>query len=226
MRTIGAKPATVTHMWTVHSGQRRTRRAARGKEALLAAAATVIAQRGLDQTRFVDIADATGVAISSLQYSFGAREDLLIAVVEYATEEEIHQLRETVAAHGSATERLTRLIDFAVGENGSRRESRILRFEVWRGALRDAELRSLHTRRYDAWLEILRGVLQEGIQQGAFPADLRPYDAAVEIMAVIDGLAGSLLMEHPATDQSKVQRLALDGIAALLKIDGPLLESA
>src|SRR5579872_4757013 len=101
-------------MWSGQSGSRRGRRAARGKEELLRTAATVVAQRGLEHTRFADVSSATGVAISTLQYYFGSREDLLIAVIEYAMQEELHQLHTIVAEKAPADQRLESLIARAV----------------------------------------------------------------------------------------------------------------
>lgn len=213
-------------MWSAQSNQRRTRQAARGKEALLAAAATVIAGRGLDQVRFADIAAATGAAISTLQYYFGSREDLLIAVIDHVTREELRQLREIGVQPVDPRERLARLVALGIGESDSFRESRILWIEVWRAALRNDELHSLHAQRYEAWLAILRDTLQEGIERGVFPRTASPYDAAVQILAVIDGLTTPLLTSYPALDCPKARRLALETIAATLKIDTPLPEIA
>src|SRR5262249_26601181 len=63
-------------------GARRPgRRAARGREEVLAGASRVIARRGADATRYADVAAETGTAISTLQYSFGSRADLVIAAL-------------------------------------------------------------------------------------------------------------------------------------------------
>ena len=76
-------------MWSAQAGPRRGRRAGQAKDDILAAAAKVIAERGIDDTRFSDVAAAAGTSISSLQYYFGSREDLLVAVIEYATRKEM-----------------------------------------------------------------------------------------------------------------------------------------
>ena len=63
----------------------RGRRAGRRKTEVLEAACRVIADRGADATRFADVAAESGVPVSTLQYYFGSREDLQLAVLnQYA----------------------------------------------------------------------------------------------------------------------------------------------
>src|SRR5579872_4297740 len=113
-------------MWSAQFSQRRARLAGRGRKDLLASAATVIAERGLANTRFSDVADATGVAVSTLQYLYGSREDLTIAILEYATEDELRRLQEVAAHSPNPRERLTRLVELCVGDTGAARESTLL----------------------------------------------------------------------------------------------------
>ncbi len=63
------------------AGRGPGRRAGRRKIAVLEAACRVIADRGADATRFADVAAESGVPVSTLQYYFGSREDLLVAGV-------------------------------------------------------------------------------------------------------------------------------------------------
>ena len=71
---------------------RGQRRAGRRKTAVLEAAGRVIAERGADATRFADVAAESGVPVSTLQYYFGSREDLLVAAFRHASGTEIAAL--------------------------------------------------------------------------------------------------------------------------------------
>jgi AcrR family transcriptional regulator len=71
---------------------RGQRRAGRRKIAVLEAAGRVIAERGADATRFADVAAESGVPVSTLQYYFGSREDLLVAAFRHASGTEIAAL--------------------------------------------------------------------------------------------------------------------------------------
>jgi len=74
------------------------RRAGRRKIAVLEAACRVIADRGADATRFADVAAESGVPVSTLQYYFGSREDLLVAAFRHASSAEIAALEAEVAS--------------------------------------------------------------------------------------------------------------------------------
>jgi AcrR family transcriptional regulator len=204
-------------MWSVQPSQRRLRHAARGKEGLLESAARVIAQRGLDHTRFTDVSEATGVAVSTLQYYFGSREDLLIAVVEQVTQQELHELHEITLQPVDPRRQLVRLITVALGEGDAFAESSILWIEIRRAALRNAEIRSLYLQRCTAWLTVFRDVVQEGIQQTLFPQTVNADDVARQVLALVDGLAIPLLIEDQPLDRDKAQQLVTATAAALLK---------
>jgi len=53
----------------------------------------VIASRGAEATRFADVAAESGVPVSTLQYYFGSREDLLVAAFRHASGTEIARWR-------------------------------------------------------------------------------------------------------------------------------------
>src|SRR5579859_2699152 len=76
---------------------RVARRAGRRKGAVLDAAGRVIASRGADATRFTDVAAESGVPVSSLQYYFGSREDLLVAAFRHASGTEVGALEASLA---------------------------------------------------------------------------------------------------------------------------------
>src|SRR6516162_7037797 len=85
---------------------RGQRRAGRRKVAVLEAAGRVIAERGADATRFADVAAESGVPVSTLQYYFGSREDLLVAAFRHASGTEIAALEADVAAIAGPWEQL------------------------------------------------------------------------------------------------------------------------
>jgi AcrR family transcriptional regulator len=213
-------------MWSVKSDKRSTRRAARGREQLLVAAGKVIAERGLDNTRFTDVAGATSVSVSTLQYYFGSREDLLMAVIEHVSSEELHRLRQVAAQVADPRERLSRLIMVQIGEREDLQESGYFSIEVLHAAFRNPEVRRLYTKSYDARLALFRETLQDGIQQGVFPRTVSVHDASLQILATVDGLFAPLLLEYGSMDRSKMQQLAADLVTSVLNVGLRISESA
>ena len=65
--------------------RRGVRRAGRNRPDILRSAGQVIADRGYEETRFADVAERAGASVSTLQYLFGSREDLLIATLRLRT---------------------------------------------------------------------------------------------------------------------------------------------
>jgi AcrR family transcriptional regulator len=67
------------------AASRRTRNADRSREAILAAAEAVFAERGYDGTGLADIATKAGLARATPTYFFGSKRELYEAVLERAT---------------------------------------------------------------------------------------------------------------------------------------------
>ena len=106
------------------AGRGPGRRAGRRKIAVLEAACRVIADRGADATRFADVAAESGVPVSTLQYYFGSREDLLVAAFRHASSAEIAALEAEVAAIDDPWEQLERIITRSLTGYAARRARR------------------------------------------------------------------------------------------------------
>jgi AcrR family transcriptional regulator len=124
-------------------GGARAGRAGRRKIAVLEAACRVIADRGADATRFADVAAESGVPVSTLQYYFGSREDLLVAAFRHASSAEIAALEAEVAGLDDPWDQLekiltTSLTGYAPDAPGGGR----LWIESWHFGLRDQEMRA------------------------------------------------------------------------------------
>ena len=189
---------------------------------MLGVAAAVIAERGLDDTRFADVAQAAGVSISTLQYFFGVREDLLLAAVEYAMQDERQRLGEIVASESQPGERLAQLTTLALGQDERAERARRLRVEVCRAAMHHAELRAIYQEIHENWLAAVRDTLHDGIQHGLFPRSISAADAGAQILGVIEGLALPLLLDNASFDPDRAQHLATEVIRAMLHADPPL----
>src|SRR5215472_16523564 len=96
------------------SGGGPGRRAGRRKIAVLEAAGRVIAERGADATRFADVAAESGVPVSTLQYYFGSREDLLVAAFRHASGAEIAALETEIEALDDPWQQLAHIVARAV----------------------------------------------------------------------------------------------------------------
>ncbi|HEY0533234.1 MAG TPA: TetR family transcriptional regulator C-terminal domain-containing protein [Actinoplanes sp.] len=160
------------------------RRAARKRADVLAAAGAVVAARGAEATRFADVTAATGVGISTLQYYFGSREDMLIAVFRHAAQADFDAVETRLSGLGDPWERLVTIAAHLSGDTGWR-----VWVESWRWALRDPEVRADVLGDYARWHELIAAEVAAGETAKTFRLSRTPTDTARQVLALIDGLA-------------------------------------
>jgi AcrR family transcriptional regulator len=195
------------------------RRAARHRTEVLRAAGEVVAARGVEGTRFSDVSTASGVPVSTLQYYFGNRDDMIIATLRHVGAEEITLLQRTLdeASDASAWDRMVRLIRIGVAQDNARpAHTWRLWVELWRSALRDDELRTDALDVAHRWREMLVSVIQQGQHAGEFRDDVSPVTVAHQTMCLIDGVGIPAALGDP-TVASPVN-LVTDAVAALLGV--------
>jgi AcrR family transcriptional regulator len=196
------------------------RRAGRRKTAVLEAAARVIADRGADATRFADVAAESGVPISSLQYYFGSREDLLVAAFRHASGTETDSLEASLAGRADPWDRLSFLVARALaGYQEDQGKAGRLWIESWHFGIRDEEMRADTLRDYAEWRRLAADAIQLGIETGRFTTSLSPQRLAVLTIALIDGLGIPLALGDPEISVPAAAEDVLSTLAALLQAD-------
>jgi AcrR family transcriptional regulator len=166
---------------------------------VLEAAGRVIAERGADATRFADVAAESAVPVSTLQYYFGSREDLLVAAFRHASGTEIAALEAELAALDDPWDRLTCIVARALaGYRPEVAESGRLWIESWHFGIRDAEMRADTLRDYAAWRRLIADAVRSGISSGRFSTQHPPERIAVLTLALVDGVGIPLALGDPA----------------------------
>jgi AcrR family transcriptional regulator len=174
------------------------RRAGRRKAAVLEAACRVIADRGADATRFADVAAESGVPVSTLQYYFGSREDLLVAAFRHASSAEIAALQADIATMSDPWDQLERIISRALsGYQPDAPGAGRLWVESWHFGIRDLEMRADALRDNAAWRRLVADVVRRGIELGSFGDRHDPDKVAVLAIAVVDGMGIPLSLADP-----------------------------
>ncbi len=196
------------------------RRAGRRKTAVLEAACRVIADRGADATRFADVAAESGVPVSTLQYYFGSREDLLVAAFRHASGTEIAALEADIAAMTDPWDQLERIISRALTgyqpEAPEAPGAGRLWIESWHIGIRDAEMRADALRDYDAWRRLVADAVRRGVEQGRF-GPVQPEKVAVLAIAMVDGKGIPLALGDPEITGSGAVQDVLAALAELLR---------
>jgi len=202
------------------AGRGPGRRAGRRKIAVLEAACRVIADRGADATRFADVAAESGVPVSTLQYYFGSREDLLLAAFRHASSAEIAALEADVATISDPWQQLERIIATSlsgyqpVTPGGGR-----LWIESWHFGIRDAEMRTDALRDNTAWRRLVAQVVRSGIELGTFGGTYDPDQVAVLAIAAADGMGIPLSLADPDITPASAAQDVMAALRELLRPD-------
>jgi AcrR family transcriptional regulator len=192
---------------------------------ILDAAARVITERGLAETRISDIAEQAGVSPGLILYYFDSKDRLLAEALTYANDQFYLRTSRDIRRIASAKQQLRRLIDLSVPgylpEYG-RLDEWALWIEVWVRALRDAEMAKDREVLDQRWRAQIAEIIRVGQASGEFVEG--DADAlALPIAALIDGLAIQVIMNDSTVTTERMHRSCMEVASHVL---GFILEPA
>jgi AcrR family transcriptional regulator len=195
-------------------GGRAPRRAGRNRPEILRSAGRVIADRGFEETRFADVAERSGASISTLQYLFGSREDLLIATLRQTVADFLVAVRDAGSSEDDSNEKLRAIVRSMMAADSTDEDAKrdwAVWVEYWRAAARDAELGEEAARTYSAWHEMLTDALTP-----LAPSGIDAYALAVAATAMIDGFGIHVVLGRPPLDREAAASTVLTWLGAAL----------
>jgi AcrR family transcriptional regulator len=197
------------------------RRAARDKADILARAGEVMAERGVERTRFSDVAEHAGTSVSTLQYLFGSREDLVVQALRGRSAHFLREAARGSAAIGDPLERLRwlagHLTSYHAPDDEAARADWALWVEYWRTALRDPELGPESREAYEGWVELVRNAIRSAVAAGVV-AETADIDLAAHgTCAIADGLGIQMALGHPAVTRERAAAITRGWLAAVLQ---------
>ena len=184
---------------------------------MLEAAAEVIGERGLCDSRISDIAERAGLSPALVVYYFGSKEKVLTEALAYAEDLfYIEAFRELTGIEG-ASEKLVRLIELACPavQRSESDEYWALWVELWSRALRNDEAARKREALDQRWRTTIAEVVREGQRSGEFaPCD--PERFATYLAALMDGLSLQGLLHDSAVSSELINEMCLDAAAQQL----------
>jgi AcrR family transcriptional regulator len=175
------------------------------RPAILAAAAEVIRERGLERARVSDVADRAGTSAPSVLYYFASKAELLTEALCSAEERYYEDLERELIEIESARERMVKIVDGGAGEGDY---DAALWMELWAKALRDPELRALRAEFDGRWRRAIAEVVRYGQERGEFgPAE--PELFAALMASLLDGLAVQIALGDAEVTPERAQALSL-----------------
>jgi AcrR family transcriptional regulator len=180
---------------------------------ILAAAAEVIAERGLAKTRIADVAERAETSSPAVLYWFGTKSKLLTAALHEDERRFDERVGKRLERLDSPSEKLRELFEICAED-----ANWILWLELWTRALHDEPMREAEREVEGRWRTLLTEVIDEGRSTGEFTTD-SAEDAALALGAMIDGLAVQVTIEDPAVSRERMLRVCVSSAETLLHAD-------
>ncbi|GAA3582513.1 TetR/AcrR family transcriptional regulator [Kribbella ginsengisoli] len=198
-------------------GSGRARRAGGAKRTLvLDQVIAVLADRGYAGTRYADVSEASGVAVSTLQGYFGSREDMLIEAFGRATAVAVTAMDELVAQFDDPWQQLVAMVDRGLSTDIA--TWRML-MEFWTAAAHDAELQEHAAALAGQYREPFVDAVRRGVESGAFTPRFEIATVVEVVVAAIVGQLYPVVLGHRTPQDKDYREVVLAQLAFALTID-------
>jgi AcrR family transcriptional regulator len=185
------------------------------KPQIVAAAAEVLYERGLFDTRIGDIAERAGTSSPTILYYFDSKDRLLEEAVDYTDREFYSRLTGGQADHERASDQLAHLIkETALGPGGL--SDYTLWMEIWVRARRDPGVRNNYFRLDRRQRQLIAEIVREGQAAGEFDESTDPDDFALALSGLMDGLGVQVTLGQPDVSPERMLERCLAVASSLL----------
>ncbi len=163
-------------------------------ETILRAAAKVFAQSGYFNAKVADVARAAGIADGTVYLYFKSKDELLTSIFDWAMGEFIEQARAAIKGIADADEKLRRFatLHFSLLER-ERDIAIVFQIELRQSTKFMEQFSTTHLATY---LQMLRGIIEEGQKAGIFRKQLNPTIAAKLLFGALDEMATNWVLSH------------------------------
>jgi TetR/AcrR family fatty acid metabolism transcriptional regulator len=190
---------------------------ANGKyEAILRAAIKVFARSGFFNSKVADVAREAGVADGTVYLYFKNKDDILVSIFNHVMEEALALGRERLAEVTDPVEKLKRIVHAHLDRIGRDRDLAVV-FQV---ELRSSTkfMEQFSATKVTEYLDMIRGVIEEGKRQGVFRSGLNTTIAAKVLFGALDEMATNWVLSRKryslVSTADPVIDLVMNGIAS------------
>jgi len=186
---------------------------------ILGATARAIAERGLCDTRIADVAEIVGVSPALVLYYFPNKAALLTEALVYLDRLFYESVAEKLETAPSSESKLTILIEESCPRPagpGELPDSWVLWPATWEMSRLDPALAAARARLDEAWRSQIVDIVEDGISTGEF-ASVDAKDFALQLAAMLDGLAVEAMLGDPTVDAERMSDLARSFARLVLK---------
>jgi AcrR family transcriptional regulator/transposase len=195
--------------------------------AILKAALEALREKGLAETRMIDIARRVHMSPGHVLYYFPSKRALLMEALQWSEETFHRRAAEELPRAATAWDRLIRLMDLSA-PTGEGDPQWLLWLETWANAPHDEEVARHQAELGRRWTAQIVAVVREGQERGEFaPIPARPF--ALRLTALMDGLAimvvtgAGQMSRRRMLEETRLWAAEQLGVRAAVSV-GPLLD--
>jgi len=178
------------------------------KPQIVAAAAEVLYERGLLDTRIGDIAERAGTSSATILYYFESKDRLLEEAVDLADRDFYDRIAEGQAMYERASDKLVHLVrETSLGPGGL--NDYTLWMEIWTRARRDPTVRRSYFRLDRRQRTLIAEIVRDGQATGEFSSHADPEDFALALSGLLDGLGVQVTLGQPDLTPEQMVQLCL-----------------
>jgi AcrR family transcriptional regulator len=191
----------------IHEAARRTQ--------ILQAARACIVALGYERVTVREVAETAGVSTGTIVHYFGDKDTMLEAALLDKVQDTGIAFRAALTGAQSAWERLERLVTASLPETEEVRDEWRLWLTFWGEVTRNERLRAVSERQHQRWTRFLARIIAEGSASGEF-AMVDPHITAIQLAALIDGLAIQTTLQNPTLSPAQMRQICLSALQQLL----------
>jgi AcrR family transcriptional regulator len=191
----------------IHEAARRTQ--------ILQAARACIVALGYERVTVREVAETAGVSTGTIVHYFGDKDTMLEAALLDKVQDTGIAFRAALTGAQSAWERLERLVTASLPETEEVRDEWRLWLTFWGEVTRNERLRAVSERQHQRWTRFLAHIIAEGSASGEF-AMIDPHITAIQLAALIDGLAIQATLQNPTLSPAQMRQICLSALQQLL----------
>jgi len=167
------------------------------RKQILDAACTVIAKRGLQELRLLEVASVAGVSSGTIHYYFDTKRELVNAAFEYNFRHSLERRQWLRDESREPLELLGEIVESYVPSRGVSLRAWRVWADLWAEGMRDPALQKINEELYGRWRELVRNTIAAA-QRAGTAREGDPELLANMLIAMVDGLAMQVLLKAKA----------------------------